>query len=336
MSRTKLLALCLLIFSVAVPVNAQVQVVTNFTTGGFNTNAGWIRNDALAYEVPGEPETGQNYNEPVANQWYTDDPYVPGVAPLPDVGATSILKHFDTWTLGTAGGGNNSVLFGGYGLADDILPGTANPSLYRSFSLLPLTESVTFSADFGIINSTGSFPNKDRFGFNLLDSTGTISLAQLLFDPASATGPGLGMLWISGSTTNNLGTIAYGALYRMSVAMEATSFDLTFSSLATETNSFGTITNYLVTNSFLLVSGGQLANGLTALDFGTAAVNWELLSGDATVAGNNYMILNDVTVLSTVIPEPGTWAVAALLLAGVTTRLWRRRAGRVSAPTSGA
>jgi hypothetical protein len=333
MSKNILIAPCLLIAILATSLNAQTQAVTNFTTGGFNTNAGWIRNDALAYEVPGEPETGQNYNDPVASQWYTDDPYIDGMDP---VGATSILKHFDAWTLGTAPGGNNSVLFGGYGLADNINPGTANPSLYRSFNLLPDTDSVTFSADFGIINSTGSFPNKDRFGFNLLDSTGTISLAQFLFDPAAASGSGLGMQWISGATTNDIADIAYASLYRMSVTMQGTAFDLTMSSLQTQTNGSGTITNYLVTNSFLLVSGGALANGLTALDFGTAAVNWELLSGDAATAGNNYMILNDVTVLSTVIPEPGTWAVAALLLAGVTTRLWRRRVAKVSAPTSGA
>jgi hypothetical protein len=332
MSKTSLIAPCFLISVLATSLNAQTQVVTNFTTGGFNTNAGWIRNDALAYEVPGEPETGQNYNDPVASQWYTDDPYNPSL----DVGATSILKHFDTWTLGTASGGNNSVLFGGYGLADNIDPGTANPSLYRSFTLLPDTESVTFSADFGIVPSTGSFPDKDRFGFNLLDSTGTISLAQFLFDPAAASGSGLGMQWISGSTTNNIADIGYASLYRMSVTMQDAAFDLTMSSLQTQTNNVGTITNYLVTNSLVLVSGGALANGLTALDFGTAAVNWELLSGDSTVAGNNYMILNDVTVLSTVIPEPGTWAVAALLLAGVTTRLWRRRCGRAVAPTSGA
>ncbi len=331
MSKIKFLAPCLLIFAVAVPLNAQVQVFTNFTTGNFNTNAGWDRNDALAYEVPGQPETGQNYNDPVASQWYTDDPY----NAVDDVGATSILKHFSTWTLGTAPGGNNSVLFGGYGLADDIVPGSANPSLFRSFNLLPDTESVTFSADFGIIPPTGSYPNKDRFGFNLLDSTGTISLAQFLFDPAAAAGSGLALLWISGSTTNLLADIGYGALYRMNVTMEAASFDLTISSLATETNSLGTITNYLVTNSVLLESGGALANGLTALDFGTVAVNWELLSGDSTDAGDNYMILNDVTVFSTVIPEPGTWAVAALLLAGVTFRLWRRRAVMVSASTSG-
>ncbi len=330
MSKASLIAPCLFISVLATSLNAQTQVVTNFTTGGFNTNAGWIRNDSLAYEVPGEPETGQNYNDPVASQWYTDDPYDAGL----DVGATSILKHFDTWTLGTAGGGNNSVLFGGYGLADNIDPGTANPSLYRSFNLLPDNDSVSFSADFGIINSTGSFPNKDRFGFNLLDSTGTISLAQFLFDPAAAAGPGLGMQWISGSTTNVIADIAYASLYRMSVTMQGAAFDLTMSSLQTQTNSFGTITNYLVTNSALLVSGGALANGLTALDFGTAAVNWELLSGDSAVAGNNYMILNDVTVLSTVIPEPGTWAVAALLLAGLTTRLWRRRCGGASTPAS--
>jgi len=281
----------------------------------FNTNDGWERNDSLAYQVKGEPETGQNYNDSVANQWYTDDPYNAGL----DVGATSILRHITNYTLGTAGEGYNSVLFGGYGLADGIEPGTANPSLFRSFNLLPDTESVTFSADFGLINSTLDFPNQDRFGFNLLDSTGTISLAQFVFDPAASSGGGLGMLWISDGTTNNIADISYASLYRMSVTMEGASFDLTMSSLETQTNNTGAITNYLVTNSFLLVSGGAIANSLAATDFQTVAMNWQLFSEDSAEPGDNYMLVNNVSV----VPEPSTYAL--LVMAALGAVYWARR-----------
>jgi len=318
---------CLLIASVAVPLTlgAQTETVTNWTTGTFNTNSGWVRNDALAYQVDGQPETGQNYDAPVADQWYTDDPYNAGP---PDVGATSILKHLAGWTFGTAPQGHNSVLFGGYGLADDIVPGSIDPSLYRSFTLLPLTETVTFSADFGLINSTGSYPDKDRFGFELLNAAGDVSLAQFIFNPAASTsGPNaLGMQWISGGVTNNIADIFYGALYRLTATLEGSTFDLTLSGLVTQTNGVGVVTNYVVTNSFLLVSGGALFGG-SALDFGTLGVNWELSGTNTADAGSNYMILNSATVLSTltVIPEPGTWAVAALLLGGLATRVLRRR-----------
>jgi len=315
---------CLLLASVAVPLTlgAQIETVTNWTTGTFNTNSGWVRNDALAYQVDGQPETGQNYDAPVADQWYTDDPY----DAVLDVGATSVLKLLPGWTLGSGTAGNNSVLFGGYGLADNIVPGTLNPSLYRSFNLLPLTESVTFTADFGLIASSGLFPDKDRFGFELLNAAGDVSLAQFIFNPtASTSGPNaLGMQWISGGVTNNIADIFYGSLYRLTATLEGATFDLTVSGLVTQTNGVGVVTNYVVTNSFLLVSGGALSGG-SALDFGTVGVNWELSGTNTADAGSNYMILNSATVLSTVIPEPGTWAVAALLLGGLATRVLRRR-----------
>lgn len=297
------------------------QTNTNWTTGGLNTNNGWIRNDALAYDTNGATETGQNYNAPVADQWYTDDPFNVVLSN----GATSILKHLDGWTLGTAPQGNNSVLFGGYGLADNINPGTSTPSLFRSFTLSALTDTVTFVADFGLINSTGSYPNKDRFGFTLLDATGTTSLAQFVFDPVfGATPSNLGVLWISGGVTNDLADMGYGSLYRFSATLQGTTFDMTMSSLATQTNGSGVVTNYVVTNTVLLVSSGAIDNGLNALQFATASVDWELVSGDPLVAGNNYMILNNASVLSTVIPETGTWAAAALLAAIVGFRFASR------------
>lgn len=309
-------------FALVASAAGQSTTITNWTTGTFNTNDGWIRNDALAYEVSGQPETGQNYDAPVADQWYTDDPYNAG----PSNGATSVLKLISGWTLGTGAAGNNSVLFGGYGLADNILPGTTDPSLYRSFSLSSLTETVTYTADFGIISSSGLFPNDDRFGFNLLNPAGTTSLAQFVFDPNfGADATKLGILWVSGGVTNDLADMSYGALYRFSATLQDSSFDMTMSSLVAQTNGVGTVTNYLVTNSVLLVSGGGIANGLTALDFGTAAVNWELSSGNVADPGDNYMLINGVSVLSTVIPEPGTWAAAGLLLTALATKIWSRR-----------
>jgi hypothetical protein len=289
---------------------------SGWSTDYFNTNSGWIRNDALAYEVPGEPETGQNYNAAVADQWYTDDPFNVVLSN----GATSVLKHFDGWSLGTAQQGHNSVLFGGYGLQSDILPGTAAPSLYRSFSAFEPDETPIFVADFGIITSSPSYPNKDRFGFNLLDATGTVSLAQFIFDPAaSAFGPGaLGMQWISGSSTNDIADISYGALYRIIVALNDDEFDLTMASIIAQTNSVGVVTNYATTNAVSLVAGGAIANGLTATDFQTIAMNWELVEGQSD-PGDNYILVNNVSV----VPEPSTYALLAISALGAL--YWARR-----------
>jgi hypothetical protein len=287
-----------------------------WTTDFFNTNSGWVRNDALAYEVPGGPETGQNYDAVATDQWYTDDPFNVVLSN----GATSILKHFDGWSLGTAQEGNNSVLFGGYGLQSDILPGTAAPSLYRSFSAFGAGEIPVFVADFGIIPSSPSYSNQDRFGFNLLDATGTVSLAQFIFDPAaSAFGPGaLGMQWISGGLTNELADISYGALYRITVALNDDEFDLTMASIMAQTNSVGVVTNYATTNAVSLVTGGAIANGLTATDFQTIAMNWELVAGE-TDPGDNYLLVNNVSV----VPEPSTYALLAMAALGAV--YWARR-----------
>ncbi len=302
----------------AIPTSALVA--SEWSTGNFNTNAGWIRNDALAYETPGQPETGQNYNAPVGDQWYTDDPYNPG----PSNGATSVLKLIAGWTLGDATAGNNSVLFGGYGLADGIVPGTSSPSLYRSFSSFTGGTNPILVADFGIIASTGLAPNKDRFGFNLLDSTGTTSLAQFVFNPtASGSGPAaLGVQWISGATTNNVADVSYGALYRITVELSDTTFDMSMAGLIAETNGVGVVTNYATTNGFLLVNDGLIDNSLTAADFQTVAMNWDLLSGDPNDAGDNYLLVNEVSV----VPEPSTYALLLTAALGAACVLRRGRA----------
>ena len=287
-----------------------------WTTDFFNTNSGWVRNDALAYEVSGEPETGQNYDAAATDQWYTDDPFNVVLSN----GATSILKHFDGWSLGTAQEGNNSVLFGGYGLQSDIVPGTAAPSIYRSFSAFEAGEIPVFVADFGIIPSSPSYSSNDRFGFNLLDGSGTVSLAQFIFNPAaSAFGPGaLGMQWISGGLTNDLADISYGALYRITVALSDNEFDLTMASIIAETNSLGVVTNYATTNVIALVTGGAIANDLTSSDFQTVAMNWELASG-VDEPGDNYLLVNNVSV----VPEPSTYALLAMAALGAF--YWARR-----------
>lgn len=290
-----------------------------WTTGNFNTNNGWVRDDALAYEVAGQPETGQNYASPAADQWYTDDPFDGALSN----GATSVLKHFDGWTLGTASQGNNSVLFGGYGLQSGVLPGTSTPSIYRSFSAFGAGTNPIFVADFALIASTPSYPNKDRFGFNLLDSSGTVSLAQFVFNPAASLfGPNsLGVQWVDGASTNDIANISYGALYRLTVELNNDTFDMTMASVVAQTNGVGVVTNYVATNAVALINDGAIANSLTAGDFQTVSMNWDLLAGDPSDPGNNYMLVNQVSV----VPEPSTYVLLSIAGLGAGAYYWRRR-----------
>jgi hypothetical protein len=291
---------------------------SDWSSGTFNTNNGWIRNDALAYEVRGEPETGQNYDSEASAQWYTDDPFSGALSN----GATSILRHIAAWTFGTSQEGHNSVLFGGYGLQSDILPGIASPSIYRSFSAFDVGERVVFTVDFGLIPSSGSYPNEDRFGFNLLNGDANVSLAKIVFDPAaSVTGPsGIGMQWISDGVTNSIAQIAYGALYRMTATLEGSAFDLEMAGLAAQTNGIGVVTNYVTTSSFLLVSGGDISGDLTAADFQTVSMDWDLASGDPATPGDNYLLVNNVSV----VPEPSTYALLAMASLGAAYFVRRR------------
>lgn len=294
-------------------------LAVEWTTGNFDTNSGWIRNDALAYELSGQPETGQNYTSPLSDQWYTDDPFNAG----PSNGATSVLKLIAGWTLGDANAGYNSVLFGGYGLADGIVPGTSSPSIYRSFSAFGGGTNPIFVADFGIIASTGLAPNQDRFGFTLSDSSGTTSLAEFVFNPAASLfGPGaLGVQWVSGASTNDIANISYGALYRLTVELNNDTFDMSMASLIAETNGVGVVTNFVPTNGVTLVNDGAIANSLTAADFQTVSMNWDLLSGDPNDAGDNYLLVNNVSV----VPEPSTYALLVAAGLGVVAALRRRR-----------
>ena len=309
-----------------------LNVAMNWTTGNFSTNTGWIANDALAYQTNtgGVSETGQNYSDAFSSQWFTDDPYNAGS----NVGASSVVFWLQNFTLGSLSSGNNSVLFGGYGLADGIFPGSSSPSIYRSFNSLLTTNSefVTFSVDFSIISSAVSDPDPsydwdDSFGFNLLDASGATSLAKFSFNRAAASGTNnlLGVQWIGNGATNTLADIQYGSLYRLTATLSGNTFDLSLGGLSTQTNGVGDVTGYLLVTNQNLVTGGLLSGGGSALDFETVALDWELESGNAASPGSNYMVMNTATVYSQVVPEPATWATGALLLTGVAASVIRRR-----------
>lgn len=314
---------------------AQLSTNINFTTGYFNSGDGY--GPAGTSSLDGAPT-----NAPASEQWQTTDPYNPGT----DTGSTSLMVFTPGWSFGASGTGNQSVWFGNYDPAYEspvsgnfgVLPGVTNPILYREFVPgvpgAPLDLSVTWTAEFGIINlNDPAFTNNDVFGFDLLDSTQTSSLAKFSFNPATATlTNGLRLEWYSNGSlqpTNGVQPsyfeIQYGGLYRLTATLTNNIFDLSIAGLSAQTNGSGDVINYSVVTNVSLITGGGLSGFFTAGDFATAAVNWELVSGNTLQPGANYMLLNSMSVVSAAVPEPSTWAAGATLLGLAGFMLWRRK-----------
>jgi hypothetical protein len=312
------------------PLGAQAQIFsTNWTTGYFNSGDGY--GPAGTASLDGAPT-----NAPSGQQWQTTDPFNGTNA-----GSTSLMTFVPGWTYDAVGVNNQSVYWGNYDPSAEfapgefgILPGVTNPVLYRQFALPGATDIVRWTADFGIVNLTpNGYSYLDTFGFDLLDATGANSLANFSFNPASATLQDLRLEWtLNGAVqTNNPAApvpfeIDYGTLYRITATLQGSFFDLSMAGLVAQTNGSGTVTSYSVVTNVSIISGGALSGAFSAVDFGTAALNWELASANNLQPGPNYMILNTMSVENTVVPEPGTWAAAALLFGLTGLVLWRRKA----------
>jgi len=330
-SMKHLLRAVLLPLSLAISSADAQTIFTNFHTHNFNTNVGY----ESTFSIDGQP----NYP---SGAWQSSDPYNPNPAPLGS-GETSLVQFFNFVTLGAPQDGNNSVLFGGYGLPGGRKPGITNPSIYFSFAQGTsdiLGESVTFRTDFSLWRPTPMFfSDDDVFGITLWDSFGSNALASFSFNPNAAfvTNPAsqYGIEWyrdgvqqtnIPPLTATNW-VLGASALYRFEAILQGSAFDLNIYALSAQTNNSGVVTNFAVVQSVAIVQSGALASGFSAADFGSVSYDWELASGNPADPGGNYFVINQATVLSTVIPEPGTWAAGVMLLGGALIAL-RRRAAR--------
>jgi len=301
---------------------------TNFSAQLFNTNAGY----EVGFEIDGQP----NYP---SGSWDSNDGFNPGP---PATGANSVVQFFNFVTLGTPQDGNNSVLFGGYNNALRT-PSITNPSIYFSFdqatSDLP-GESITFTTDFTLWRPSPLFySDDDIFGITLWDSFGSNALAKFAFNPnapwVTDSAQFFGFEWYRDGVlqtnapplTATNWMISATTIYRFEAILAGSSFDLNVKTLQIQTNGSGVVTNYSVIGNTAFIQGGALAPGMTAANFGSASFDWELASGNPANPGGIYYVINDVTVLSTVIPEPGTWAAGVMLLGGALIAL-RRRAAR--------
>jgi len=322
----------LLVMSLA--ANAQI-VTTNFTSGYFNTNDGYesaVSLDGLPY-----------YPNP--SGWQTTDPALPSVGGT-NYGATTIVQGYDFYTVGDfSTNGNNSVLFGGYFAPNatpvKLLPGITNPSVYYNFAAPSAATSATFSADFAIRRpaSQGIYTNKDSFGFTLWDTFGTSQIASFMFNGMSpwtaSSSTNYGFQWFdsagvwqsnSPALTATNWQIAMQTVYRLNVVMtNSGTFDVVMQTLEQQYDGGGLVTNYSIFATATLISGASLG-GYSLTDFSSLSMDWDLASGNTNLPGANFMVLNQVNVTSTVVPEPGTWTAGVGLLVLTAFAIRRRRA----------
>lgn len=306
-----------LLASLALPVHAQViSTVTNFTTGNFNTNLGWV---AATYV------TGQNASDPLAYRWQGNDPTVG------DVGGTDYIAYAFNYTV--PGAGNLSMLQGGLNAFDGYVPGTTDVQLWRAFApaadgINSFLNSVTYFTEWSLFPSANidpSYPNNDLFAFDLRTSDNSASLIKFALTPGINLQPDSYTLqWIRnagtvGAVTNTLYDLGYQSLFQLQI-------DITGSTFNAQVNWIDSTNRSVITN-FGVVTNGSLSGLYTAQDFGTVALDWELASTNSNDPGSNYIVVNNFIVTSevSVIPESGTWAAGALLLGGVAAGIYRRR-----------
>jgi opacity protein-like surface antigen len=285
---------------------------TNYNAQNFNTNAGYVRGSGIISTV-----------QPSGLRWQGNDPYNTNTF----TGETDLVARVAGYTPTPLA--NSSLIQGGLGVADSILPGTNNVQIWKTFTpsstVFQAPPTVSFFVEWSLIPSLEGAPFNlnDTFSFDLRNAANTLSLLSLQLTPGIATQPNSYTLQTiaSGVGTNSRVELAYQSLFQVQVDMTGSSYDMQLWQI----NS----TNRAVITNVSLVTGGSLSAGMTALDFATIGVDWELASGNPAEPGSNYLIANqfEVTTTGTPIPEPGTWAAAALLVFAATYVVRRRKNG---------
>lgn len=295
--------------------SSQAITETNYDAQNFNTNAGYVRGSGIISTL-----------QPGGLRWQGNDPYNTNTL----TGETDLIARVPGYTPSPLA--NSSLIQGGVGIGDGIFPGTNDVRIWKTFApsttVFGAPPTVSFFAEWSLIPSLESAPYdlNDTFSFDLRNAADSLSLLTLQFVPGINIQPNSYTLLTlaSGVGTNAIADLAYQALFQMQVDITGSQYNVNL----TQINS----TNRAVISSVTLVTNANLAVGMTALDLATIALDWELASGNPAEPGSNYLIANQfqVTTTGTPIPEPGTWASAAIMLFAAVYVLRRRNEVRQS------
>lgn len=283
---------------------AQAQVTqTNLTTGAyFNTGAGWTGGGA----------------DWVGQQSWTGT----------DAGATAVQV---VTGLTPSGAGNNS---GTLGVVIDALPlNSATPYVEKTFT--PMDQNffeninVSFTAEWGILDF-GALED-DTFTFELRNTAGNASALTFLMDPNAALPTyNYNVSSIGSASVNQFDGrwAGYDAIEDEYVNIYRLQVDISGSSYSGSYQLLDPTTRAVLFNGTL--NGGTLAGAFSASDIDSLRLGWDLASNDPNAPGDLGIMINEFTITSTgdAIPEPGTWAVGALLVSGAAASIYRRRKAR--------
>lgn len=297
-----LTAIRLCLFGGSLCLSSGTVFGQGWSSQNFSTNVGYVRGSGVISTF-----------QPADVRWQGNDLYNSNTA----LGETDLIARANGYTPSPLA--NSSLIQGGLGVADGVLPGTNNVQIWKTFGALG-SSTVSFFAEWSIIGSTLSeapYTNSDTFSFDLRNAANTESLLSLQFTP------GINILsnaytlqtFAAGSPTGTIIDLGYGSLFQMQVDITGSTYDLSLARIDPTTRA--TITN------FVNLASGNLSTGTAAGDLGTLGLNWVLASGDNLDPGSNYIIVNEVSV----VPEPSTYvllSIAGVALLALAVR--RRRA----------
>jgi hypothetical protein len=293
--KKQILAIAVAAASVA-SLQAAPTTIVNFSTGGTNVpgySSGYF-NAGNGWTAPGF-WGGQN-----------------GWTQSGNADAVSVQTGY------SPGAGNAS---GSLGV--DYLPNNATIYVQKTFtpmSTVTFTNiAASFVTEFAVAELFAANANDDTFRFSLRNGN-QVALSLDLQAPAL-----LGYDYTLSShgfgAPVNQFALAYDSVYRMQI--DVASNGAWTGNLYTVTDPTNARTIALV-NAF---TGGTLNFGKVASDLDNLRVSWVLDSGDTNNLGTIGLIVNEATFSSTgtEVPEPGTWAMAALLMSGAAATIYRRR-----------